>query len=299
MAPDTSRVILHCDVDAFYAQVEEIRDPRLRSVPMAIQQKFICVTANYPARARGVGKLMVVAEAQKLCPELVLVSGEDLTPYRAVAAEARRVLGAYGVLEKLGLDEAYLDITTRCRALVSSGQPLTVVGHLHAAKTGTVASNRYRVMDIAAAPGAAPLPSAALTGPDALLAAGSMIAAEARAALFAQLQLRASAGVAHNKMLAKLVSGLHKPNDQTVLLSSEAEAFVAPLPLRALRGVGSVTQAALESLGVTTCAHLRAVPRDRLARALGSTKQAGTLAEAAYGRDATPVQASADRKSVV
>ena len=70
-------------------QVEELRDPRLASIPMAVTQKYLIVTANYPARAHGLGKLMSIAEAKRLCPSVELVRGEDLTPYRLHAKRVR------------------------------------------------------------------------------------------------------------------------------------------------------------------------------------------------------------------
>ena len=73
-----SRVIIHIDIDCFYAQVEMVADPSLVSKPLGIQQKNIVVTCNYVARASGVGKCMLVTEALKVCPALVLVNGEDL-----------------------------------------------------------------------------------------------------------------------------------------------------------------------------------------------------------------------------
>lgn len=108
---DSDRVVVHFDCDAFYAQCEEIRDPRLRNRPLGmpsddhqgrlahhrrliyyfttyfragITQKYLIVTSNYPARQQGVAKLMSIKDAQQKCPDLVLISGEDLTPYRQV-----------------------------------------------------------------------------------------------------------------------------------------------------------------------------------------------------------------------
>lgn len=71
--PDEERVVLHFDADSFYAQVEEVREPSLAGRPLAVTQKYLVVTCNYPARARGVTKLMGVAEAKKRCPHIVLV----------------------------------------------------------------------------------------------------------------------------------------------------------------------------------------------------------------------------------
>ena len=83
------RAIVYCDVDCFYAQVEELRDPRLRGRPICVTQKFLVVTANYAARALGVQKLQQIhrakAAAGARARELVFVDGSDLTPYRAAS----------------------------------------------------------------------------------------------------------------------------------------------------------------------------------------------------------------------
>jgi hypothetical protein len=249
-APDTSRCVLHFDCDAFYAQVEELRNPSLRDVPMvrraarwracaapthaslcprppalpppaslpppqAVTQKYIIVTANYPARACGVGKLQLISAARAACPTLVLVPGEDLTPYRQVAGRFLGVLSRFGPVEKLGLDEAWVDVTAQAAAAVAAARasgaaapPLRWVGHVHAAADAVAAHNRHRPMDLSAAgQGAAAEDDVPTSSSDALLAAGTAIAAAARAALRRELGLRASAGTAHNKLLAKLVSG--------------------------------------------------------------------------------------------
>lgn len=76
MAP---RIILHLDMDAFYATVLENENPALRQLPFGVQQKGLLATCNYVARARGVGKLQSISEARKACKDLVMVNGEDLT----------------------------------------------------------------------------------------------------------------------------------------------------------------------------------------------------------------------------
>lgn len=93
-----------------------------------------------------------------------------------------------------------------------------------------------------AEPLAAADPTLGALGRD-LLAVASAIAAEIRTAVRTEVGIRCSAGVAHNKLLSKLAAGLHKPDAQTSLPAAAAEAFVAPLPVRALRGVGYHTEA--------------------------------------------------------
>ena len=109
--PDNhQRTIIHIDIDCFYAQVEMVADPTLVDRPLGIQQKNIVVTCNYVARTRGVGKCMYVKEAVSLCPDLVLVNGEDLARYRRVSS------GVYSTLlrvtecevERLDMDENWV-----------------------------------------------------------------------------------------------------------------------------------------------------------------------------------------------
>lgn len=92
-------------------QVEEVRNPALRQLPLGVTQKYLIVTCNYVARANGVTKLMGITDAKQKCPGLVLVSGEDLTPYRHASKAILAVLQRFGPAEKLGLDEVFVDVT--------------------------------------------------------------------------------------------------------------------------------------------------------------------------------------------
>ena len=172
------------------------------------------VTCNYAARAQGVCKLQLISAARAACPALRLVPGEDLTPYRRMSAAFLAVLSRFGATEKLGMDEAWVDVTHAAAATAAAQPGPRFVGHVHAAAAAVAAHNRHRPMDLSAQHTAAAtgddvaLPALLpACGSDALLAAGSGIAAQVRAALRAELGLRASAGIAHNKLLSKLVSG--------------------------------------------------------------------------------------------
>ncbi|KAG7276696.1 hypothetical protein CRUP_006875 [Coryphaenoides rupestris] len=133
----TRRVILHMDLDCFYAQVEMLRDPSLRSLPLGVQQKTIVVTCNYVAREHGVAKLMSVVDAKEKCPQLVLVRGEDLTHYRDMSYKVTELLMSFcPLVERLGLDENFVDVTemvdkrlTRCSAFEGHVYNRSRVGH--------------------------------------------------------------------------------------------------------------------------------------------------------------------------
>ncbi|GLC37396.1 hypothetical protein PLESTM_000579100 [Pleodorina starrii] len=257
---EQQRVILHFDCDCFYAQVEEVRNPALRQVPLGITQKYLIVTCNYLARAAGVTKLMGIRDAMARCPGLVLVSGEDLGPYRQASKAIHAVLSRYGPAEKLGMDETFVDVTEEVLRRIRSGAydapapPPRLAGHLHSASCAVAAETSYRPQDLRAVPAGAPGAGAgAATGPTAaaaaeatavvamgvggggeaagssgseggrpaegwelLLTVGSLVAAEARAAVRSETGFRSSAG--------------------------EAVTASAPLGCRALRVTSSTAQ---------------------------------------------------------
>ncbi|CAH2045927.1 unnamed protein product, partial [Iphiclides podalirius] len=104
VSSDHPKSIIHIDIDCFYAQVEMLRKPELRSQPLGIQQKNIVVTSNYEARKFGIKKCMLVTDAQKVCPSLKLVNGEDLHNYRAASNNIFAALQYWKCpVEKLGL----------------------------------------------------------------------------------------------------------------------------------------------------------------------------------------------------
>lgn len=107
---DDDRIIIHFDYDCFYASVVENENPALKSVPLAIQQKQIVVTCNYEARRRGLYKLQLITEAKKVCPDIVIVLGEDISRFRDASKELYKFLTQAvwsGRAERLGFDEVW------------------------------------------------------------------------------------------------------------------------------------------------------------------------------------------------
>ena len=107
---DDSRLIIHFDYDCFYASVVEAENPALKSVPLGIQQKQIIVTCNYEARRRGLYKLQLITEAKKVCPDAVIVLGEDLTRFRNASKDLYNFLRDKvwsDRAERLGFDEVW------------------------------------------------------------------------------------------------------------------------------------------------------------------------------------------------
>lgn len=235
----TPRKILHIDMDAFYASVEQRDDPTLRGKPVAVAwrgARSVVCAASYEARVFGIRSAMPALRAERLCPQVVFVP-PDFSRYKAVSRQIREIFARHTELvEPLSLDEAYLDVTTT------------------------------------------------LTG----LASATATAEAIRAAIFEETQLTASAGVAPNKFLAKIASDWNKPNGICIIRPHQIEAFLTPLPVGRLPGVGKVMEAKLAVLGIATVGDLRAYALPELEHRFG--RWGRRLHELAQGIDDHLVQ---------
>ena len=202
------RKIVHIDMDAFYASVEQRDDPQLCGHPVIVAwrgKRSVVCAASYEARKFGVRSAMPAVRAERLCPNAIFLA-PDFPRYRAVSRQVRDVFRRHtDLIEPLSLDEAYLDVTEN--------------------KTG--------------------LPTA------------TQVARKIREQIRTELQLTASAGVAPNKFLAKIASDWKKPNGLFVIRPEEVDAFLLPLPVGRLPGVGKVMEEKLKGFDVHTIADLR------------------------------------------
>ncbi|XP_076030213.1 DNA polymerase iota-like [Oratosquilla oratoria] len=237
------RTIVHVDVDCFYAQVEMVLDPSLKDKPLGIQQKNLMVTCNYVARGMGVKKSMWLKDAVKVLPELVVVDGSDLSNYRHFSKEISAVLQTFTpVVERLGLDENFVDVTE----LISTYECDTVnsAGHVYGDKD----SGTYECQN------------ADLCGCGCYkrIIIGSHIACEMRQKILEATGITCCAGIAHNKLLAKLVSGYHKPNDQTAIYPWQVSELMLSLgSAKSIPSIGSTMSKTLESVGISTILDLQ------------------------------------------
>ncbi len=240
------RKIIHVDMDAFYASVEQRDNPALRGRPVAVghgAKRGVVAAASYEARAFGVRSAMPSTTAMRQCAELVFVPPR-FDVYRAVSRQIHAIFADYtALIEPLALDEAYLDVTENRRGL----------------------------------------PTASAT------------AKEIRARILKYTGLTASAGVSYNKFLAKLASGQRKPNGQFVITPEMGADFIASLPVAKFHGVGPVTAARMQRLGIQTGADLRAKSLAFLQQHFG--KSAAWYLGIANGEDDRPVVADRPRKS--
>ncbi|KAL2160078.1 hypothetical protein VTH06DRAFT_1733 [Thermothelomyces fergusii] len=256
-----SRVIIHFDLDCFYAQCVENRQPSLKSRPLGIKQKGILATCNYVARRHGVGKLMTVAQARKVCPDLVLADGEDLSPFRDVSKRLYALLRSYswnGKVERLGLDEMFLDVTDmvsyNLELLNRNALPQSYfclsrtdpgVGFQYDATSFSGCVHGHGFSSVGDGHGAVqPCESPLYMR----LLVASHLASYLRMKIEEQ-GYTSSCGISTSKLLAKLVGNRNKPRNQTTLLAlcpEDVQSFMDEHSLRKVPGIGSRTTRLLE-----------------------------------------------------
>lgn len=271
------RTIIHIDIDCFYAQVEMIKNPALRDCPLGIQQKNIIVTSNYLAREYGIQKCMLVTEGLQLCPQLVLVRGEDLHDYRQVSAKITSLLHRFSPqVEKLGLDENFVDVTNLVAERLKDDKG-----------EESVDGNVYGDLN-----------EKCECGCKKRLCIGSCIAGEMRSEICNVLGITSCAGIAYNKLLAKLVCTIHKPNKQTTIFPCSSLALVSGLQsVRAIPGIGHRTHETLQVLGINSVADLQNSNLAPLQKALGDDL-AICIKKLSYGIDDSPVKQTGKPQSI-
>jgi len=249
---NVARVILHADLDAFFASVEQRDFPELKGKPVIVGgssgNRGVVAAASYEARTFGVRSAMPAVEARRRCPDAIFrpVRGE------AISQASRQVFEIFETftphIQKLSVDEAFMDIT----------------GALH------------------------------LWGNDEVKLAEAL-----RAKVKKDVDLTISVGLAGNKFLAKLASDMDKPDGLTVVPRDpeQVKAFLAPLDVGRVWGVGKKSRQRLEAKGLTTIRHLQEAGRDRLVALFG--EQSGMhLFALANGLDERPVKERDPEKSI-
>uniref|UniRef100_A0A8C7FHE3 DNA polymerase kappa n=1 Tax=Oncorhynchus kisutch TaxID=8019 RepID=A0A8C7FHE3_ONCKI len=258
---DLSRVIVHVDMDAFYAAVETRDCPDLMDKPMAVGSMSMLSTSNYHARKFGVRAAMPGFIAKKLCPNLVIVP-TNFDKYRVVSAEVREVFADYDPhFLPMSLDEAYLDISDHLEQ--RRGWPEALRTHrLHTNNTGTARGIEVEGLSpvlFENSPSSSPcLQDAAGGEVEVFGTCAEEAVREMRFRIEQKTSLTASAGIAPNMMLAKVCSDKNKPNGQYRLPSNRQAVidFIQDLPVRKISGIGKVTEKMLGALGITSCSHL-------------------------------------------
>ena len=242
------RVIIHADLDAFYASVEQLDNPNLRGRPVVVggppESRGVVMAASYEARRFGVRSAMPMGRAMRLCREAVRVPPR-FSRYSEVSDQVMALFREVTPLvEPLSLDEAFLAASQQ--------------------------ADRYG-------------------GPESL-------ARYLKAEVKDRTGLTLSAGVAANKLVAKIASDRSKPDGLIVVPPGNEAAFLTPLKTRALWGVGPKAEIALSAAGFHTIGQIAAAEPARLEAALGS--RGLWLHSMARGIDDSPVTTDHQRKSV-
>ena len=293
----SSAVILHVDLDAFYAQVEARRLGLDPDTPIAVQQWDGLIAVNYPAKAMGITRHMRVAEAKQKCPALTLVHVETIgdgpegagpnganprkSEQKACLAryrEAKSVTGGLvfarslvrslahsfarslarplasveimhvihdelpskATIEKASIDEVYIDVSELVDDELEASKSIDAGGIAHVFSWNSVVFGDVQLTtgDVHAL----------------RLAVGAKIASRVRGAIKTRCKFSSSAGIATNKLLAKVGSALNKPNQQTMIHPSTVPRLMQSLPLRKLGGLGGKLGSELEALILTATA---------------------------------------------
>jgi DNA polymerase-4 len=212
----TEATILHADLDAFYASVEQRDNPRLRGRPVIVGSGVV-LAASYEARAYGVRGAMGGGLARRLCPHAIVVEPRISAYSEASKAVFEVFNDTTPLVEGISIDEAFLDVGGLLRI---SGTPTEIAIRL-----------RRKVLD--------------------------------------QVGLPITVGVARTKFLAKVASGVAKPNGLLVVPPDGELAFLHPLPVERLWGVGKVTAAKLHERGITMVGEVAQLPENTLVNMLG------------------------------
>ncbi len=246
MSARAPRAILHADMDAFYASIEQRDRPELRGLPVVVggtSGRGVVSAASYEARRYGIHSAMPTAQARKLCPDAIFLPGR-MGVYQTESARLVEIFGRFTpAVERVSLDEAFLD----------------------------------------------------LTGTEALLGPPLETAKRLRETVRAETGLPVSVGMGPVKLVAKIASDLAKPDGLLAVDPGAVRAFLDPLPVGRIWGIGPVAARRLNAAGIERIGQLAACPPPRLRELLGSFGPA--LAGLARGEDAREVEPYREAKS--
>ncbi|KAI4724796.1 DNA/RNA polymerase [Aureobasidium sp. EXF-10728] len=245
------RVILHFDYDCFYASVFEAENPALKEKPLAVQQKQIIVTCNYEARRRGLRKLQLIKDAKEICPDVIIVLGEDISRFRDASKMLYQFLRSFSWndrAERLGFDEVWLDVTDMIEYNIALLNPHDMVRSFFVLQKDDPTQGFVFDATCYAGPTS---PDNASTNDELLslrLRLGSHLASHLRNELEIKTGYTSTVGISTSKLLSKLVGNLHKPKSQTTLLPpydcrdgqvSNVESFLDGYEIGKIPGIGS------------------------------------------------------------
>ena len=252
-AQEFRRVLLHVDMDSFYASCELTLKPELGSEPYVVgadpkngKGRGVVLACNYPARKFGLHSGMPISTAWRLCPQ-AHYDQPHFDLYEKISSRVMKLLSAFAdKLEQVSIDEAYLDASERVSAVLSDVS--------NTSESKVIEDLCHSIM--------------------------RNVSAEEK--------ITCSIGAAESKLVAKIASDVKKPNGLTIVKPAEVLAFLGPLEVSKIPGVGTVTQRLLfEKFSVKTISQLREVPVENLKEKFG--RNAVWLSNASRGIDESQV----------
>jgi len=256
----TSRIIIHLDMDAFFAAIEERENPHFRGKPLVVGAdpkggwgRGVVSTANYRARKHGIHSAIPISQAYKLCPDAIYLP-PNFELYTKVSANIMHIIREFSpFVEQVSLDEAYIDL-----------------------------SKNFTIVKI--------------TAENEVWKEAEKIAEEMRKAIWVHEKLTCSCGVGPNKMIAKIACEEAKPNGVRVVQEGDEEAFIENLDIQKIPGIGVKTARILRSSGLEKVSDLKRLSLDDMKDLFG--KRGEVMYLRARGIDGDPVMGEREIKSI-
>ena len=278
-----TRILAHVDLDAFFASVEQVLNPKLAGQPVVVgghaDDRSVVASASYEARSRGIKTAMPLFQAYRICPEAHYLRGN----YHKYAEYSRQVFATCRefspLVEQTGIDEGYIDLTGTQWAHLSK---TVTAEHAH----NTPVGNGQDVVQLARH----------LRGglPDYWPV---IVAERIRHKVKSRTGLTVSIGLARNKLIAKIAAKYAKPNGLCHIAAGCEEAFIGPLALNVIPGIGRRTTEVLGEYNLKTVEELRQVPLELLEQTFGKTS-GNALYNKARGRGSDTIEIRGEPKSI-
>ena len=265
------RIIMHVDMDAFFASVEQRCNPRLRGRPIGVvgsAKRTVITTASYEARGRGVKTGMNKYEALRACPELILVTGNN-PKYIDTSCRIIEILGSFSPqVEPYSIDEAFLELSGK----INDNTGGNTHSNMGSNRGGNIVPTRGTTGGATASP-APPTPEE--------------VGVAIKKRIQETLGLTCSVGIGPNKLLSKLASGMKKPSGLVRIRPEDVPLLLDEMPAGKLWGIGPRLTEDLKAMGVSTCGELARTPASLLRNRFGITGE--RLSLMAQGIDTAPV----------
>jgi len=261
------RIILHVDMDYFFAQIEERENPQFKGKPVVVgadpkggRGRGVVSTANYVARKYGIKSGMPISKAWQLCPNAIFLP-VNIELYQKVSNEIMEIVKKYSpVYEIVSLDEAYLDLTEYSHIL----ENVRMFGE----KIGVEKSYKR----------------------------AECLAKKLKREIFEKEKLTCTVGIGPNKTIAKLAAEKAKPNGLKVVKPEEVEKFLDPLDIDDLPGIGPKTAEKLRRIGINKIFELKKLSKEKLKEMFGKVGE--RIWGRARGIDEEPVNPEEVIKSI-